>query len=235
MIRRSTDISTMLARLESDPVGNIYPLAIMQGYPQQDDFYRAFESEAGILVYAGGTAYLSGEFEPDELHSFLSMIGAQEIIAPAPNGNKHILVYHGAKKNSTAAYAQESQMVQIWQLLCNNFANVPPFADFSQAKTAQRLYLGGRTGVVVEDGRIASTASVLAQSNTHALLGAVATHPDHRKRGHAGNILHMLIHELLENNKTPIILCDNPVAIHLYRGMGFEEYGKMTVKPYVFQ
>lgn len=235
MIRKATDISALLCRLASDPVGNIYPLAILQGYPQDDAFYRAFESETGILIYAGGTAYLSGSFDRDELDSFLTMLGAQEIIAPAPDGNKYILVYHGAKQESTASYAQESQMKELWQLLCNNFANMPPFADFSQSKTAQRLYLGGRTGVIVEDGRIASTASVLAQSDTHALLGAVATHPDHRKRGHAGNILHMLINELLDHNKTPIILCDNPVAIHLYRGMGFEEYGKMTVKPYVFQ
>lgn len=235
MIRKLTDVSAALERLSADPVGNIYPIALLQGYPQDDAFYRAFESENGILVYAGGTAYLSGQFDEEELDSFLSMLGAQEIIAPDAHGNKYILVYQGEKQGSTAISATDAQLPEIRQLLCQNFPNMPDLADFVQAKTAQRLYLGGRTGIVIEEGRIASTASVLVQSDMHALLGAVATHPEHRKRGHAGNILHMLIGELLDNDKTPIILCDNPVAIHLYKGMGFEEYGKMTVKPYVFQ
>lgn len=235
MIRKLTDVSAALERLSIDPIGNIYPIALLQGYPQDDAFYRAFESENGILVYTGGTAYLSGEFDEEEVASFLSMLGVQEIIAPNADGNKHILVYKGNKQPGTAVHATDTQLPEIWQLLCLNFPNMPDFSDFAQTKTAQRLYLGGQTGIVIEEERIASTASVLIQSHTHALLGAVATHPEHRKRGHAGNILHTLIGELLDNDKTPIILCDNPVAIHLYKGMGFEEYGKMTVKPYVFQ
>ncbi len=234
MIRQTTDIDALISRLRQDPIGNIYPLSILQGYPKDDAFYRAYQSENGILVYAGGTAYLSGEFEQDELSSFLAMLGVAEIVQPNPRGNKHILVYEGTALPSTADYMQESQLRDVWQLLKRSFDNIPDYTEFYQAKTAQRLYLGGKTGVIMKD-ELASTASVLMQTDTHALLGAVATHINHRKQGHAANILYLLIDELLQNNKTPIILCDNPVALHLYRGMGFEEYGKMTVKPYVFQ
>ncbi len=235
MIRKSTDIPSLLHRLDADPIGNIYPRAILQGYPADDTFYRTFESEEGIILSTGSTAYLSGQFDPEELDAFLSMLGTREVISPQPNGNKHILVYRGKKEPSTASYARDSAMKEIWQLLCENFHNMPDYDEFYQAKTAQRLYLGGCTGVIYDNTRIASTASVLVAANDYALLGAVATHPACRKRGHAGNILRLLIGDLLDRRKTPIILCDNPVAIHLYRGMGFEEYGKMTVRPYVLQ
>ncbi len=235
MIRRSTDIPSLLRRLDADPIGNIYPRAMLQGYPANDAFYRAFESENGIILSTGSTAYLSGCFDPEELDHFLAMLGTQEIISPQPNGNKHILVYRGKKESSTACYALESELRAIWQLLCDNFHNMPDYDEFYQTKTAQRLYLGGRTGAIYDGTCLASTASVLVTASDYALLGAVATHSACRKRGHAGNILRLLIGDLLDNQKTPIILCDNPVAIHLYRGMGFEEYGKMTVRPYVLQ
>ncbi len=233
MIRKSTDIASLLHRLDADPIGNIYPRAILKGYPADDAFYRAFASEEGIILSTGSTAYLSGRFDTEELDSFLAMLGIREVISPRPDGNKHILVYRGEKELSTARYAQESELRDIWQLLCNHFQNMPDYDEFYQAKTAQRLYLGGCTGVIYDDARLASTASVLVSASDYALLGAVATHPDFRKRGHAGNILRLLISDLLDNKKTPIILCDNPIAIHLYRGMGFEEYGKMMVTPYV--
>lgn len=234
MIRKTTDISALLHRLDTDPVGNIYSRAILQGYPQDDAFYRAYESEDGVLVVAGGTAYLYGQFDRQEVDGFLTTLGTQEIIQPEASGNKHILVYRASKQESTATYASDSDLPEIWQLLRSNFHNLPDYNDFYQAKTAQRLYLDGCTGVIHDGTRIASTASILMQTDDYALLGAVATHPDCRKRGHAGNILRLLIGELLDHKKTPIILCDNPIAIHLYLGMGFEEYGKMTVKPYVF-
>ncbi len=234
MIQQNQDLATLLQYLSADPVGNIYPISFLQGYPRQNAFYQSFTHGNSVLVHTGGTAYLSGEFDQEELDPFLQMLHTQEIIMPHPNGNKHILVYHGKKKPSTALQAQPEHMPDVYQLLHNHFPNIPNYNDFIQAKTNQRLYLGGQTGVVTVDGSVVSTASVLVQSDRYALLGAVATHPDHRKCGYATNILHLLINELLENNKTPIILCDNPVAIHLYQGMGFEEYGKMMVQPYVF-
>ena len=234
MIQQSKDVTTLLKKLANDPVGNIYPIAFLQGYPQQDGFYQAFCDGDHLLLHTGSTAYIAGTFQPEELHPFLQMLHTQEIITPHPNGNKHILVYRGEKVSSTAQLASPSQMPAVWQLIHENFPNVPDYSDFLQAKTNQRLYLGGQTGVITVDGTVASTASILVQSDRYALLGAVATHPQHRKQGHAANVLHLLINQLLDNKKTPIILCDNPVAIHLYRGMGFEEYGKMMVQPYVF-
>ena len=234
MIERNLNAADLLPRLTKDPIGNIYPIAFLQGFPQQDAFYQSFTSDNGILVHTGGTAYLSGSFTEEELHPFLQMLHTQEIIMSHPNGNKHILVYRGDKRTSTAQFAKEERMSDIWQLLQNNFSSIPPYRDFLQAKTNQRLYLGGQTAVISANGTVVSTASVLVQSDRYALLGAVATHPHHRKCGHAANALSLLINHLLNQKKTPIILCDNPVAIHLYQGMGFEEYGKMMVQPYVF-
>ncbi len=234
MIRQNQDPEKLLQYLSADPIGNIYPISFLHGYPKQDAFYQSFSYNDSVLVHTGGTAYLSGTFDQEELKPFLQLLHTQEIIAPHPQGNKHILVYHDGKKPSTAEYAQPDQMLHIWQLLRHNFDNIPHYNDFLQAKTNQRLYLGGQTGVISVDGNVVSTASILVQSDGYALLGAVATHPEHRKCGHAANVLCLLINQLLDNKKTPIILCDNPVAIHLYQGMGFEEYGKMMVQPYVF-
>lgn len=234
MIQQNQNTAKLLEYLSADPIGNIYPIAFLQGYPQQNAFYQSFTHNHSVLLHTGGTAYLYGAFGQAELNSFLQMLHTQEIIMPHNSGNKYILVYRGNKKSSTALNANTSHMPEIWQLLRSNFPNIPDYNDFLQSKTNQRLYLGGQTGVITVDGKVVSTASILLQSDRYALLGAVATHPDHRKCGHAANILYLLINQLLDNNKTPIILCDNPVAIHLYQGMGFEEYGKMMVQPYVF-
>lgn len=234
MIQQNQDIEKLMQNLSADPIGNIYPISFLQGYPKQDAFYQSFSCNNSVLVHTGGTAYLSGTFDREELNPFLQLLHTQEIITPHPQGNKHILVYRGNKKTSTARYTQPEQMPHVWQLLRDHFDTMPSYNDFLQAKTNQRLYLGGHTGVITVDGNVVSTASILVQSDCYALLGAVATHPDHRKCGHAANVLYLLINQLLDNKKTPIILCDNPVAIHLYQGMGFEEYGKMMVQPYVF-
>ena len=234
MIQQTEDVSLLLEQLSQDPVGNIYPIAFLQGYPQQHTFYRAYTHEHGVIVHTGGTAYLSGHTESEELTPFLNMLHTREIIAPHKDGNKHVLVYHGHPKPSTAIPATDQHMPDVWGLLKQNFPGIPDYRDFTQAKTNQRLYLGGQTAVVSVDDTVVSTASVLVQSDQYALLGAVATHKNHRKCGHAANALYLLIQSLLQAGKTPIILCDNPVAIHLYQGMGFEEYGKMMVKPYVF-
>ncbi len=234
MIRKTSHTDRLLQRLDDDPIGNIYPRAILQGYPRDDAFYRAFEGDDGVVLTTGHTAYISGAFDKEELRHFLTMLGIKEIIYPHKDGNKHILVYRGSPQTSTACYAQESDMRGIWQLLCKHFENMPDYRDYYQTKTAQRLYLGGKTAVVRDGERIASTASVLVCAKDYALLGAVATDTAYRKQGHAGNLLRLLISEVLEHKKTPLILCDNPIAIHLYKSMGFEEYGKMTVKPYVF-
>ena len=65
MIQHNQDIAKLLQYLSADPIGNIYPISFLQGYPQQSTFYQSFISDNGVLVHTGGTAYLSGAFDQE--------------------------------------------------------------------------------------------------------------------------------------------------------------------------
>ncbi len=51
------------------------------------------------------------------------------------------------------------------------------------AKDQQRYYLGGRTAVCEQDGRIAASGSILCATDRAALLGALACAPQYRRQG----------------------------------------------------
>ena len=59
---------------------------------------------------------------------------------------------------------------------------------------------------------------------------AVATAADCRRRGYASALIAHITKELLSGGKTPCIACDNPAALSVYQGCGFEETDCMTVR-----
>ena len=79
-----------------------------------------------------------------------------------------------------------------------------------------------KTYLIKENGICASTATTVADTKKSAMIVAVATHFDYRKKGYASKIMIKLIHEYLVNQKKSLCLFyDNPSAGKIYHRLGF--------------
>lgn len=77
---------------------------------------------------------------------------------------------------------------------------------------------------IVQDGVLASTASVLFRSADAVYLGAVATDPAFRRQGLAG----ALVLSLAQCGKRAEILC-KPHRISFYKQLGFQKIGEFSI------
>ena len=65
-----------------------------------------------------------------------------------------------------------------------------------------------------------------AENSKSAMVVAVATHKDYRKRGFMAQCLSKLCRDLLNENKTLCLFYDNPEAGSVYHKLGFKTIGK---------
>lgn len=82
-----------------------------------------------------------------------------------------------------------------------------------------------RRYIIVEDGKIVSTASTAAENSTSAMIVAVATRKGYRNKGYATRCMYQLCSDLLAEGKTLCLFYDNPEAGKIYRRLGFKEMG----------
>ena len=82
-----------------------------------------------------------------------------------------------------------------------------------------------RRYIIVEDGKIVSTASTAAENSMSAMVVAVATREEYRNKGYATRCMYQLCTDLLAEGKTLCLFYDNPEAGKIYRKLGFKELG----------
>lgn len=80
------------------------------------------------------------------------------------------------------------------------------------------------------DGSLVSVALTTAENSESAMIVGVATLPEHRERGLAGNLVAGLCEKCLNQGKRYLCLFyDNPDAGKVYRELGFKEMGEYTL------
>lgn len=84
-------------------------------------------------------------------------------------------------------------------------------------------YLMGEFIGVREQGRLAAMAGQRFRVPGFVEVSAVCTHPDHRGKGYAGQLMQVLIARILADGDTPFLHTypDNAGAIRLYEALGF--------------
>lgn len=80
-----------------------------------------------------------------------------------------------------------------------------------------------------DGGRIMSCASALFITDSAALLGAVATDPDYRSMGLAGELVTTLGNEMNSLGKRAELLCKHDSIVEFYHGIGFETAGEWAI------
>ena len=107
----------------------------------------------------------------------------------------------------------------VYALLKEHFPGIAPF-DFWYPDASHRVRHGhSHISVVLEGEQVVSTAMTVAECDTAAVLGQVATHPDFRRCGLAGTCIKSTIFQC--KDKTLYILPINENAQKLYEKLGF--------------
>ena len=77
----------------------------------------------------------------------------------------------------------------------------------------------------VDNGRIISQGMLENEGDNIIVIGSIYTKESYRKAGYGKKIVQLLINEVINRNKTPILLVkkENAVAINLYKSIGFKE------------
>jgi len=122
------------------------------------------------------------------------------------------------------AGAKDAQgIVELLSMITEFVSSQGHSTQQERTETMKRRFEEGkiRSFVIKEDGKIVAHASTSAESKTGAMVVAVATHPDYRKKGYAKAVVSALTDTVLKQGKTPCLFYDNPEAGKIYHDLGY--------------
>ncbi|MBD8028230.1 GNAT family N-acetyltransferase [Ureibacillus sp. Re31] len=90
----------------------------------------------------------------------------------------------------------------------------------------------GRTYFIRMNGEMATTASTTAENSSSAMIVAVATKEQYKRKGLATDCMIKLCQDLLKEEKELCLFYDNPDAGKIYKRLGFEDIGFWNVYRY---
>jgi ribosomal protein S18 acetylase RimI-like enzyme len=125
-----------------------------------------------------------------------------------------------------------AQLVDL-RVACNENGEDPPaYREFSRLRAAtNRALVGAGHGAwfgAFEDGRLRTSMGLLRASEGLARFQSVETHPDARRRGLAGTLVHHVSrYGLDELGASTLVMVADPgySAIRIYRSVGFVDGG----------
>ena len=123
----------------------------------------------------------------------------------------------------------EVKLPSLYEFLSGYFDDLPPFEAWYLDVAYRTRHALCRQAVICDGERIASSAMTVAEWQGGALIGGVATAPEHRRKGLAGRCVSGLAGVLQTMGKTVWICPYNEAAHRLYRELGFTDQGSVTV------
>lgn len=105
--------------------------------------------------------------------------------------------------------------------------SIPEFESTLKVERKHRELKDGtsRSFFITEEGKIVSSASTAAENSMSAMVVAVATLENYKKKGYATKCMLKLCNELLLEGKDLCLFYDNPAAGAIYKRIGFEDIG----------
>ncbi|WLR42727.1 GNAT family N-acetyltransferase [Bacillus carboniphilus] len=110
-------------------------------------------------------------------------------------------------------------------------SQIEEFTSTATIEQKRKGIEGGNSRIfyIEENEVVISSASTTAENSSSAMIVAVCTHPNHKRRGLATECLLNLCSELLTEGKTLCLFYDNPEAGSIYKRIGFEDIGFWTM------
>ncbi|OCA81750.1 GNAT family N-acetyltransferase [Bacillus sp. FJAT-27986] len=121
-------------------------------------------------------------------------------------------------------YAAPDDAERIVKLL----QNIPEFKNSCTSVEEKRKSLKdgfSRCAYITDNGKVVSSASTTAENSCSAMVVAVATLGDYKKKGYATKCMVKLCKQLLSEGKEICLFYDNPNAGVIYKRIGFADIG----------
>lgn len=216
-------------------IGGLY-----RAYGLDSGFLRFYEGENGLLAAVmDGTVTLHAPCtEGDAWEEFCWFLAAQPDIFRVRSTAETVLRLTGFPQRNTGAVLAAPADLRptgsteplsprpLYTVLEAAFGSeAPPFEGF-YVDLSHRLRHGcGRTVGVTVDGEAVACALTVAETETAAVIGGVATRPEHRRRGYAKACVTALTAALQAEHKRVLIAPHGNETKTLYAGWGFVPAG----------
>ncbi len=209
-----------------------YLSGYLKAYGTEQSFLKFYTDEnGGQLALMDGTATIVWHEETEELRWFLSAQADIHTIRCSVSLAKR-LTFDGwemtvlpvMRCETALAEVQKTVMPSIRALhpfLASVFAEMPPFDEWYVDVSHRVRHDCCRICAVENEGTVVASAMTVAEWDTGAVIGAVATHPDHRRQGYAAQCVSDLTAKLQTTGKTVYICPKNEGAQRLYERLGF--------------
>ena len=177
--------------------------------------------------------YMTGSADLEEIAAFLIFQGAGCVMADsAYNLDIHakseisgdVLIYRGGYYNSDLElYCPEiKELYSLLQSCASDIFIVPEYMSFLSDVT-HRLNLGKCTVIGTDiDGKLASSVMTVSETEKAAIIGAVATHPDFRRRGLSRQLVRTLASRINSQGREAYVFSASEANTSFYRNSGFE-------------
>lgn len=229
-----------LLRLRCDDPFYTRVLSLFESYGAGYDFVGFWAQECeGEFVSAISrfedkfSLYLTDGSDIEEIAAFLSFQGAGSVMFNSRysmelNSVKEIsgdvLVYKGDiyisdKEISTPDFKSLYDLLKSCE---SDIFIVPEYLMFLSDVT-YRSNLGKCTVIGAEiDGRLASSVMTVSETDSSVILGAVATHPDFRRRGLSRELVRALASRITAQGRDVFVFSASESNTRFYLGSGFE-------------
>ena len=224
-------------------VKNIYACKIaclLESYGLQYDFaefWIQYENDMPVTAiskfYGDMTVYATDKTDFDELKEFFMITGFSSVLCEKeifPDSYSGI-VMEKISENADVKAEVNPNLSEVYRLLesckSDNF-EVPSYKDFILDMSHKIRHETALCVGVREGEKLVATAMTVAQSETCAIIGAVATDKNYRKWGYGSQCVKALCHLL--NGRKIFIMRDESENECFYKSMGFENKGKFYIK-----
>jgi len=179
-----------------------------------------FEEAANIVKDYGKTRVLSGKLEVvDKIKPYLSDYQEKEV-------NSHFAVLKNLSVNENKHEIKRVTLEESHKV-SDLLDTISEFGERDNEVYREGLKNGSaRSYYLEQDGKTVATASTSAEIDDMAMVVAVATDKDYRKKGYATEVVSKMCSDLIDEGKTACLFYDNPEAGKIYNRIGFKEFGK---------
>ncbi len=207
--------------------------SLMCAYGANVPFVRFYTDDYGSMMsLMDGTAVLYCSENAEEWSFFITMnpeilhvhcsadFGRLLISIGGWQGREGVVLKYGANADVVAdGVCENPYLPDVHALLCACFDEMAPLNAWYPDVSHRLRHDSGRIAVILNGETVVSTAMTVAETDTAAIIGQVATHSDFRGRGYAKTCINSLISRC--KGKWLYILPMTEYARALYEKMGF--------------
>lgn len=135
-------------------------------------------------------------------------------------------------KENIVDVSKDEEIRKVFRLLVQieEFDGMKSQSEDEYVKSHLETLKHSKTYSIEEDNICASTVSTVADTKKSAMVVAVATDTNYRKKGYASRLMIVLMDEYLNKQKKSLCLFyDNPEAGKIYHRLGFKDIDKWVM------